>query len=56
MQHLDHFGAPQAKRSPRNQKFADSPAERNGFELQVPRWTLITNSADLVAPTRSGSR
>ena len=36
MQHLDHFGAPQAKRSPRNQKFADSPAEGDGFELFVP--------------------
>ena len=29
------FGAPQARRSPRNQKFADSPAERTGFELPV---------------------
>jgi hypothetical protein len=31
------FGAPQAKRSPRNQKFADSPPEGNGFERPVPR-------------------
>ena len=29
------FGAPQARRSPRNQKFADSPAEGTGFELPV---------------------
>jgi hypothetical protein len=43
-------------RANRNRKLVDSPLEGNGFELQVPRCTLITNSAALVALTRCGSR
>jgi hypothetical protein len=42
------FGAPQAKRSPRNQKFPDSAEEGDGFELSVPRDRLRFKALSLV--------
>jgi hypothetical protein len=47
---LDHIGAGHRARfrSFRNQKFADSPVEGNGFELSVPR-------AKEMNPVRAGT-
>jgi hypothetical protein len=47
-------GTPQAKRSPRNQKFADSPLEGDGFEPSVPR-EAASASPGHPEPSRRGS-